>query len=429
MRDEEFDRLFGERLAEVSAEPDGGSFDDIMGKVTTIRRKRRMVLFAGTFLATLVVASAAWLLTDEFAKGSKPVYQSSEREAPANNKYFEGTVADASDSIGTAEEGDKTLERQPPETFGAKASAGYHQAATGPKGPRASFNSEAAGAGVPAKATTSTAQRVEWRSEQTGFFTKRLLPKQTQLGSFTAQMPEVTILTGREAMRPAARLKAKPPRTSSWSVYAEALPFFSYNIFHVNTSDDVLVSQLQQVPQFSWQRLGARAEAGFEFQAGSKWRLQTGLLFFSRSQEAHLTVQRIDSVVVTSAAGGYQLHPTFSSDTIRMSLDMLNVGWLLGTQVQIADGGIVQWLGVSAELHRALKRNLVFEELVSGTRSAGYYTFANLFYRAEYRWKPWATVFLQPTFNYSLYLGERFDAPVNVKPYGFGVSAGIRIGL
>ncbi|MEQ9099750.1 MAG: hypothetical protein RIF36_22035 [Imperialibacter sp.] len=443
MHDDELDKLIGDRLSGFEQDPKHGSFDKILEGVAATKRLvlYRYVAAASTVLLLTAGASYWWMKETPVPVAADSVEtvglhdgQAIEEElgqASANkatetleemNVDKETRMVDDADNV--SEQADGGVDYS---GFDALVSdRSYEKEMSGEKEAELIVGDKS----LVSKDREAKGVRVDDTADRNGVnFALRPVPQQWVYKSLVPPAAGFQFVPHIGSTNEGQPVVVKPERERRWSVYAEAMPFFSYNIFEVNTTDEILITNVQQVPGFSLERLGVRGEVGVEYAINRKIHIQTGVMMYSRNQEANLIVGKVDSVIVSTKADSYSLTPVYTSDTLNMSVDILNLGLSVGVQFRLNDGKIRQWVGVSAEMHKGLKRNITFDHLVSQEGSAGYYSFANLFYRAEYPWKPRATFFLQPTFNYSLYMGERLATPVNVRPYGLGASLGIRIRL
>ncbi|CAD5253676.1 MULTISPECIES: hypothetical protein [unclassified Imperialibacter] len=443
MHNDELDKLIGDRLSGFELDPDNSSFDKIVRGVANARRRMFYQYAAAASLALLLTVGAGYWWMQETpvsavtgpeevglqesqiaGEKAKQVAGKGAEEASKEMKVEGETGQDeALDNVGKEVEGsiDGSSRSGAPITDRSdeKETSGGEETKEVARHVAVAIENEESN--VAGGENSIGRERVNFSSAPA--------PKQWASSSLFPPTPGFRFILHVSPTNEGQPVVVKPERERRWAVYAEAMPFFSYNIFEVNTTDEILITNVQQVPGFSLERLGVRGEVGVEYAINRKIHIQTGVMMYSRNQEANLIVGKVDSVIVSKKADNYNLTPVYMSDTLNMSVDILNLGLLVGVQFRLNDGKIRQWVGVSAEMHKGLKRNITFDQLVSQERSAGYYSFANLFYRAEYPWKPRATFFLQPTFNYSLYMGERLATPVNVRPYGLGASLGIRVYL
>jgi hypothetical protein len=443
MHNDEWDKQIGRRLSGFEQEPDEDSFDKIIvGVVASQRAALFRIAAASVFGLTFFVGAGFWWLdnenvtTPEVSGNTEMVdldsvnhelvtevpAQFSDHNEPARHSGNSGReAADKKAAEAIIERHSEPVTNSAKEATGSQADTVMH--------PHSSVTSKAVGSYLDFVVTSETELRGETNAnqEQRGggedvAVVDQEVPRLMETDE--AENGQKII----EAAEPLAEI-IKPERQKRWGVYAEAMPFFSYNIFQVNTTDEILITDVEQVPKLSFDRLGFRGEAGIDFLLNKRTRFLSGLLVYSRRQQANLITGVVDSVVVSANSDNYALTPVFRYDTLAMTVDVLNIGLVVGGQFLIRDGRVTQWVGASAELHKGLKRNVTFEQLVSESNAAGFYTFANLFYRAEYHWRRQAILFFQPTFNYSLYMGEKLATPVNIRPYGLGASLGLRVVL
>lgn len=428
MHKEELEKLMQERLSSYELEPEDGLEEGIFSALAKAQ-KRLMVKKIALAIATLVFLGTGTFLTSTERGPSESKLAQNDKDARAVSPEDELVNADVDKSEGKSPVDAEPAVELPIEQNSRKPA---HAVERNSKIPPTTESME------------SPAGR---REEVPGIRTSHFAPplEQTLNGKIKINAPNwfqgwqarpvvggfsfgltVPHLIFNFRPEPAEEIVIVPDKERKWAVYTEMMPFFNYTYFEVDKTDDLLVTDLQRQPALSFGRIGWRAEAGIEYDLSPRLRLQTGLMVYSRKQEAVLITSAVDTVVAEQIADRHMMNPVFSEDTVRMSVDLFNVGWIIGLQYKIADGHLKQWIGLSAEMHKGLKRHVAFENQVTGKHPSAYYTFANLYYRAEYQWKPRLILFAQPTFNYNLYISEKLQAPVNVRPFGLGASFGVR---
>ena len=426
MHKDELEKLVRERLSGYEHKPEAGLEVGIFNTLAEVQKKLLLKKLA-LAIATLLLIGTAALITiseTEYLESKWVVNRENARPAVAETELENAEVnkskstqqsgAELFDELPADENGDKDVASGnpeiPPITEHIKSPAGRQEQESGIKTAESAPSIEKVSS---EGAKTNASNRFQrWRSRPvTGVFSMGLNVPQLSF-DFSPEPAEEKVIV--------------PQKERKWAVYGEVMPFFNYNYFEVDKTDDLLVINLQQQSALSFRRIGWRAETGLEHDISPRLRLQTGLMVYSRKQEAVLITSTIDTVVAEQIADRHTMKPVFSEDTIRMSVDLFNVGWIVGLQYKITDGHVKQWLGLSAEMHKGLKRLVAFENLVAGKQPSAYYTFANLYYRAEYQWKSRLMLFAQPTFNYNLYISEKLQAPVNIRPFGLGASVGVR---
>lgn len=427
MHKEELEKLMRERLSGYEHEPEAGLE---VGIFSALEKARKTLLLKKLALA---VATLFFIGTAAFITISKTEYLESkwvvnrENARPAVPEV-DSENAEINKSKSTQQSAVEPVDELPADENNEEGVAGESNSKTPPTtesmDPHAGRQEEVKGLRTSQSAPPLEQVSNEGRKTNTSNRFQRWQSRPVAGGSSMGlTVPHLAFDVPPE---PAEENVIVPQNERKWAVYGEAMPFFNYNYFEVDKTDDVLVIDLHQQPGLSFSRIGWRAEAGVEHDLSPRLRLQTGLMVYSRKQEAVLITSAIDTVVAEQIADRHTMKPIFSEDTIRMSVDLFNVGWIVGLQYKITDGHVKQWLGLSAEMHKGLKRHVAFENQMADKQPSAYYTFANLYYRAEYQWKPRLMLFAQPTFNYNLYISEKLQAPVNVRPFGLGVSFGVR---
>jgi len=437
MRNEEFDKLIQERLAGFEYMPPEAAKPEVFRKLTAARR--RSVYWRASLAVAVAIVLGGIVYFSQ--------YLSITRQTPPETGHTSGVTAEVHPQA------ENPLQRKEQ----ALADPGvYGESSSTEDAPEAASTTQGAGIaptpGVPLSGSEPQLAQLH-RQSKAGIYRNSVSPRLPVGNDEPAASAILSALYPKIVDPLAANLqplkKAKwsagqrrisgelpeeldemvvmPANDKPWAIYLEAMPFFSYSHFEVDKTDELLVVGIEQVPSMDLRRLGWRLESGVEYELSPRLRAQLGLVLYHRKQNANLVTLSVDSVAVTEYAGGYNLKPVFGEDTLRMSIDILNAGWLAGLQYRLNLGRVQQWIGVSAELHKALTRNVVFESLSSASQPSAFYTFANLYYRAEYNWRPGWQLFVQPTFNYNLYVSSKMQAPVNVRPYGLGFSFGARL--
>lgn len=208
-----------------------------------------------------------------------------------------------------------------------------------------------------------------------------------------------------------------------WSAYFYGMPTFSYHRIETNNNDDILINSVEKISPFSLDRLGFRIEGGIQRAISEKWNVSLGILYWHSNQEFRYNISQVDSIVTEPIAltNSLVLTPQLSEQQETYKFTLRNLGLHVGASFNLSSKRVVQQLGGGIEIHKALNQPDVDELMLE---EPDYYMFYNMFYRMEYpRDKPLRFLF-QPTFNYSLPLDKRLDAPFYVKPYGFGLNFG-----
>jgi hypothetical protein len=229
----------------------------------------------------------------------------------------------------------------------------------------------------------------------------------------------------------ASKQKAKTPETTSekskrekskpsaYGLYALVMPTLGYQEVRPLTQDNIFIESVDRVSAFSPKRLGIRGEIGIERSLARGWGVHAGLLYYQRKQSISYRYNdgtQVDVIELPGDSMSYGVQPRTLSATFEY--EVKNIGVLAGFNYSIKGKQFEQRVGMSGELHKPLSRGGE-----AGGRST--YLFANAYYRLSYRLSRRFDLMLQPTFNYSLQVDNRTNAPFYVKPYGLGLNFGV----
>lgn len=240
-----------------------------------------------------------------------------------------------------------------------------------------------------------------------------------------------------------------------FSLYFTAMPTFGYQRIESNSTDNLFIESIKRIPAFSADRLGVRLEAGAEVPLSKRWTIFGGLLYFQRQQTIEYIERQTENLMNGSAPDtgdpGRSLDAIPQYRYVEKSVDyeLKNAGLQLGfnyhlwadrknpvgTAAIVSSKGVniprrkfVHVLGSGIEFHKALNRPDALMQAEQFTDPSSF-IFFNLYYRMQYPDAGRLRAVLQPTFNYSLYINETFNAPFYVKPYGLGLNFGATYNL
>ena len=214
---------------------------------------------------------------------------------------------------------------------------------------------------------------------------------------------------------------------SRWSLYFQAAPLVGYNRITTNKADDVVITDTDDEPFISGERLGFRVELGGQYNLTNLLQLFTGLLIYQQKQNINYTTSSVGSFLFSTANLGQELIITPQFDTLdnQYQYTVKNLGIQVGINYLLAIGKFQHHVGTGVAFHKPFDPDDVpnvggdFQEIPS------FYTFLNVYYRAIYPLKETLSVYLQPSLNYSLYVSDVLNAPFYVQPYGFGLNFGV----
>ncbi|MCZ6521903.1 MAG: hypothetical protein O6848_10455 [Bacteroidetes bacterium] len=214
---------------------------------------------------------------------------------------------------------------------------------------------------------------------------------------------------------------------SRWSLYFQAAPLVGYNRIATNKSDDVVVTDTDDEPFISGERLGFRAELGAQYNLTNRLQLFTGLLIYQQKQSINYTTSSVGSFSFTTANLGQELIITPQFDTLdnQYQYTVKNLGVQVGINYLLGIGKFQHHVGGGLAFHKPFNPDDVPDVGIDFQEIPAFYTFLNMYYRAIYPLKERFSVYLQPSLNYSLYVSDVLNAPFYVQPYGFGLNFGI----
>jgi len=214
---------------------------------------------------------------------------------------------------------------------------------------------------------------------------------------------------------------------SRWSLYFQAAPLVGYNRIATNKSDDIVVTDTDDEPFISGERLGFRAELGAQYNLTNRLQLFSGLLIYQQKQSINYTSSSVGSFSFTTDNLGQELIITPQFDTLdnQYQYTVKNFGVQVGINYLLGIGKFQHHVGGGLAFHKPFDPNDVPDVGVDFQEVPAFYTFLNMYYRAVYRLRERFSVYLQPSLNYSLYVSDVLNAPFYVQPYGFGLNFGV----
>lgn len=240
-----------------------------------------------------------------------------------------------------------------------------------------------------------------------------ILPEQEmQADSTVTEHKEAAI-----ARRVETKQSKKKLQQNVSGLYFLVMPTLGYQEVKPLKNDNIFIESVEKLSAFSPKRLGIRGEIGFEKAFVSGWAVNAGALFYQRKQTISYQYNESTQVEVVQVPGetiSYAVKPQTLSSTFEY--EVRNIGMLVGASYSIAGKKFTQRVGMSGELHKALSGEISSNHL---------YLFANAYYRVSTRLSHRFDLMFQPTFNYSLQVDDRLNAPFYVKPYGLGLNFGV----
>lgn len=208
------------------------------------------------------------------------------------------------------------------------------------------------------------------------------------------------------------------------TLYFQGMPTLNYNRYEANSRDNQLISDIKKLPSISLDRIGIRLETGLMFDLSPRVDVFGGVLFLRQNQAISYITNEVDSLSGVQQGDDVVIVPHYSNEEQKYSYELINLGVQLGLTYKINSERFNMAIGTGMELHKAIK-----SKADEGFEMPDKYLFYNIFYRIEYPKEKRFRLMAQPTFNYSINLTKKLDAPFYVKPYGLGLNLGFVVKL
>lgn len=209
-----------------------------------------------------------------------------------------------------------------------------------------------------------------------------------------------------------------------FTLYFQGMPTLNYNRYEANSRDNQLISDIKKLPSISLDRIGIRLETGLMFDLSPRVNVFGGILFLKQNQVISYITNEVDSLSGVQQGDDVVIVPHYSNEEYKYSYGLINIGAQLGLTYKINSERFNMAIGTGVELHKSIKH-----KADEGFEMPDKYLFYNIFYRIEYPKEKRFRFMAQPTFNYSINLTKKLDAPFFVKPYGLGLNLGFVIKL
>jgi hypothetical protein len=233
-------------------------------------------------------------------------------------------------------------------------------------------------------------------------------------------------------------------RHYTYTAYFTVTPMLGFQRVEFNTTDNILVSNLDERPVLSADRFGVHLALGMEIPLSKKFTLSGGFTYLQRNLSFTYTERALDSTSLsTGPEGEIILTPNFSYPKREFNYDFRSGGLQFGVlyklssdkprPLTVADAlssgtmmprkRFVHFVGAGLEWQWTISKTTA-ENNPYGFESPAGYSFVNVYYRLQYPHEGRLKAILQPTFNYSFFSNQTTSGLVRIKPYGFGVSLG-----
>ena len=218
-------------------------------------------------------------------------------------------------------------------------------------------------------------------------------------------------------------------RTKRFELFAMAMPSLFYHDFHTNTSDNLVISSLEERSAISGERLGHKAAIGGTVRYRKNLEFSAGLIYTWANESFNFTEKTITGYQTLSAnteTTSFAMVPEFSENNRTVNFRRKELGLQLGASLSLHRGKVFeQAIGG----HVAFHRNLIgasetdFDE--ENIKLKSHFSFISVFYKLDYRLLPRLDLILQPTFNYSSFINENESSPVHIKPNNLSINFGL----
>ncbi len=202
-------------------------------------------------------------------------------------------------------------------------------------------------------------------------------------------------------------------------VFSELHALVSYSHIDVNTSDNILVSEVSTQPALSFDRIGLRYHLGIGTSLSTKWRVY---LAFSGQLENYKLNYFTQSTNLESGASMGQVSDlgiSYDLDSMEQQVDIkrINLGLTFGS---IYDYLQVRKVTNSINIYASYFTNYGADsDLLREDQ-----LYLTLGHRSEFRLSKRLSMVLEPSISYTL-LNNQTDYHVYLKPFSLGVGAGL----
>ena len=218
-------------------------------------------------------------------------------------------------------------------------------------------------------------------------------------------------------------------RTGKFELFGMAMPSLFYHNFRTNTSDNIIISSLEERPAVSSERVGYKTALGGTFRYRRNLEFSAGLIYAWADESFNFTEKAIagyETVSTNIENTTFEVMPEFSEQSRSVAFRRRELGLQLGASLLLHRGKVFeQSVGGNIAFHRNLidESETDFDDEVIRLKS--HFSYLSVFYKLDYRLSQQFDLVLQPTFNYASFINENEPSPVFIKPNNISINFGI----
>ena len=303
--------------------------------------------------------------------------------------------------------------------------------------------------------TPSPPRSKEYRRSVSSTYDKNQLADQKEapssktanfLGSFIPKLlmkgPEIPLLTPMKQKPAMIDPSDKPGNTSQeadvpiikkrvnrFELFAMAMPSLFYHNLQTNTSDEVVISSLEERSTISSERMGYKTALGGTFRYRRNLELSAGLIYAWADESFNFTEKTISGYRTTGSNAEnttFAVMPEFSVNNRTVNFRRKELGLQLGASLLLHRGKIFeQSVGGNIAFHRNLINESRTDFNDETIKLKSHFSYVSVFYKLDYRLSRHFDLILQPTFNYASFINENESSPIYIKPNNISVNFGV----
>ena len=303
--------------------------------------------------------------------------------------------------------------------------------------------------------TPSPPRSKEYRRSVSSTYDKNQLADQKEapssktanfLGSFIPKLlmkgPEIPLLTPMKQKPAMIDPSDKPGNTSQeadvpiikkrvnrFELFAMAMPSLFYHNLQTNTSDEVVISSLEERSAISGERMGYKTALGGTFRYRRNLELSAGLIYAWADESFNFTEKTISGYRTTGSNAEnttFSVMPEFSVNNRTVNFRRKELGLQLGASLLLHRGKIFeQSVGGNIAFHRNLINESRTDFNDETIKLKSHFSYVSVFYKLDYRLSRHFDLILQPTFNYASFINENESSPIYIKPNNISVNFGV----
>ena len=218
-------------------------------------------------------------------------------------------------------------------------------------------------------------------------------------------------------------------KASRFELFAMAMPSLFYHDLNSNTSDNLVISNLEGRPAISKERMGFKASFGGSFRYRRNLEFFAGLIFAWADESFSVTEKTVVGYQTSSTDTEntlFEVKPELSENTGTIAFRRKELGLQLGASLLLHSGKrLDQSIGGSVAFHRNLINEAQADFTDESIKLNNHFSYLSVFYKFDYRLGRQFDLILQPTFNYSSFINENESSPIFIRPNNLSINIGV----